>query len=189
MEKADPAVQEMFYQVFDKGQLTDGTGRVVNFRNSLILMTSNAGTELVQSLCADPETVPAPESIAETLHEEFLRQDIFKPAFLGRITLVPYYPLTDQVIQKIAELKFNKVRKRIESGYQASVTIDDRVIGEIAARCTEVESGARNIDKIINQTLLPELTSSILQQMADDQPVNHVDISLSDDKRFVVKIS
>lgn len=189
MEKADPAVQEMFYQVFDKGQLTDGTGRVVNFRNSLILMTSNAGTDLVATLCSDPSTVPAPEVIAETLHEEFLRQDIFKPAFLGRITLVPYYPLVDEVIQKIAGLKLNKVKKRIQGGYAAEVEIDPAVAIEIAARCKEVESGARNIDKIVNQRLLPELSSKILQRMAEDQPVTNVKIGLTDDKQFLIEVS
>ena len=189
MEKADQSVQEMFYQVFDKGQLTDGTGRVVNFRNSLILMTSNAGTELVSQLCADPETTPPPEKIADTLHEEFLRQDIFKPAFLGRITLVPYYPLKDEVIQKISKLKLNKVEKRISNGYQAEVEIAPTVHEEIAARCTEVESGARNIDKIVNQTLLPELSTKILESMANDQPVSKVSIGLDDSKNFVIEIS
>ena len=188
MEKSHKEVQEMFFQVFDKGQMTDGTGRVVNFRNSIILMTSNAGTELVQSLCADPDTTPSSEAIAETLHEEFLRQDIFKPAFLGRITLVPFYPLTDPVIQKIAGLKLNKVKKRIETGYQASVEIDEAVAMEIAARCKEVESGARNIDKIVNQSLLPELSSSILQRMADGETVSTVKIGLGDDKQFNVVV-
>ena len=189
MEKADPSVQELFYQVFDKGQLTDGTGRVVNFRNSLILMTSNAGTELVSSLCADPETIPTPQVISETMHDEFLRQDIFKPAFLGRITLVPYYPLTDEVIKLIANLKLRKVAKRIQSGYQAEVVVDETVSDEIAARCNEVESGARNIDKIVNQTLLPELSSQILQRMADNQPVNKVHIGLNDKKHFEITVS
>ena len=189
MEKAHKEVQEMFFQVFDKGQMTDGTGRVVNFRNSIILMTSNAGTDLIQSLCADPETAPGPEAIGETLHEELLRQDIFKPAFLGRITLVPYYPLSDEVIQKIAGLKLNKVRKRIESGYQAAVTIDDAVAQEIAARCKEVESGARNIDKIVNQSLLPALSSGILQRMADGQPVKSVSIGIDDQQQFKIDVS
>lgn len=189
MEKSHKEVQEMFFQVFDKGQMTDGTGRVVNFRNSIILMTSNAGTELVASLCADPETAPSPEAIAETLHEEFIRQDIFKPAFLGRITLVPYYPLTDVVIQKIAGLKLNKVKKRIESGYQAKVEIDEAVGKEIAARCKEVESGARNIDKIVNQTLLPALSSAILQRMADNHPVAKVKIGIDRDKQFTVDVT
>ena len=188
MEKSHKEVQEMFFQVFDKGQMTDGTGRVVNFRNSIILMTSNAGTELVQSLCADPETTPSSEAIATTLHEEFLRQDIFKPAFLGRITLVPFYPLTDTVIRKIAGLKLNKVRKRIETGYQATVEIDEAVPMEIAARCKEVESGARNIDKIVNQSLLPELSSAILQRMADGETVSRVKIGLKDDKHFNVEV-
>ena len=188
MEKSHKEVQEMFFQVFDKGQMTDGTGRVVNFRNSIILMTSNAGTELVQSLCADPDTTPSSEAIAETLHEEFLRQDIFKPAFLGRITLVPFYPLTDPVIQKIAGLKLNKVKKRIETGYQASVEIDESVAMEIAARCKEVESGARNIDKIVNQSLLPELSSAILQRMADGETVSTVKIGLGEDKQFNVVV-
>ena len=168
--------------------MTDGTGRVVNFRNSIILMTSNAGTELVQSLCADPETAPGAEAIAETLHEEFIRQDIFKPAFLGRITLVPFYPLTDPVIQKIAGLKLNKVKKRIESGYQAKVEIDEAVTQEIAARCKEVESGARNIDKIVNQSLLPALSSAILERMADNQVVGTVKVGIGDDKQFSVSV-
>ncbi|MEL7499332.1 MAG: type VI secretion system ATPase TssH [Planctomycetota bacterium] len=188
MEKAHKEVQEMFFQVFDKGQMTDGTGRVVNFRNSIILMTSNAGTELISSLCADPETSPAPEAICETLHEEFLRQDIFKPAFLGRITLVPFYPLSDVVIQKIAVLKLNKVKKRIETGYQATVEISDNVSKEIAARCKEVESGARNIDKIVNQSLLPELSSGILQQMADNLPVTKVTIDIDKNQQFAIVV-
>ena len=188
MEKSHKEVQEMFFQVFDKGQMADGTGRVVNFRNSIILMTSNAGTELVQSLCSDPETTPTPEAIAETLHEEFIRQDIFKPAFLGRITLVPYYPLTDPVIQKIASLKLNKVKKRIETGYGAKVEIDESVSKEIAARCKEVESGARNIDKIVNQSLLPALSSSILERMADNQVVSRVKIALNESKQFSVEV-
>ena len=189
MEKSHKEVQEMFFQVFDKGQMTDGTGRTVNFRNSIILMTSNAGTEMISSLCADPETAPGPEAIAETLHEEFLRQDIFKPAFLGRITLVPYYPLTDEVIQKIAGLKLNKVRKRIEAGYQAKVKIDDSVPQEIAARCKEVESGARNIDKIVNQSLLPELSSGILERMAAGESIREVSIGIDDQKQFKIEVS
>ena len=188
MEKSHKEVQEMFFQVFDKGQMTDGTGRVVNFRNSIILMTSNAGTELISSLCADPDTAPAPAAINETLHEEFLRQDIFKPAFLGRITLVPYYPLTDKVIRKIATLKLNKVKKRIESGYQAIVNIDDAVAQGIADRCREVESGARNIDKIVNQSLLPELSAGILGRMADNQPVSKVNIAMDDNQHFKVTV-
>ena len=128
-------------------------------------------------------------AIGETLHEELLRQDIFKPAFLGRITLVPYYPLSDEVIQKIAGLKLNKVRKRIESGYQAAVTIDDAVAQEIAARCKEVESGARNIDKIVNQSLLPALSSGILQRMADGQPVKSVSIGIDDQQQFKIDVS
>ena len=188
MEKSHKEVQEMFFQVFDKGQMTDGTGRVVNFRNSIILMTSNAGTELVQSLCADPETAPSSEAIAETLHAEFLRQDIFKPAFLGRITLVPFYPLTDPVIQKIAGLKLNKVKKRIETGYGAKVEIDETVNKEIAARCKEVESGARNIDKIVNQSLLPALSSGILERMAANEPVSRVKVGLGEDKQFKIEV-
>jgi type VI secretion system protein VasG len=188
MEKAHKEVQEMFYQVFDKGNMTDGTGRVVNFRNSIILMTSNAGTEMISSLCADPETLPGPEVIAETLHDEFLRQDIFKPAFLGRITLVPFYPLSDEVIQKIAGLKLNKVKKRIESGYDATVEIDPAVALEIAARCKEVESGARNIDKIVNQNLLPDLSSAILERMANNELVSTVSIGLDKNKQFSINV-
>ena len=123
------------------------------------------------------------------MHDEFLRQDIFKPAFLGRITLVPYYPLSDEVIQKIAGLKLNKVKKRIESGYQAVVEIDDNVMQEISARCKEVESGARNIDKIVNQSLLPALSEGILQRMADNQPVSNVKIGIDDKKQFTISVN
>ena len=188
MEKAHPGVQEVFFQVFDKGSLTDGTGRVVNFRNCLILMTTNAGTDLMTTLCADPETIPDPKTIADTLHEELLKQDIFKPAFLGRLTLVPYYPLNDDVIQKIAGLKLKKVIKRIEAGYQAQVELAPEVNAEIAARCTEVESGARNIDKIISKSLLPILSNSILQRMADSLPVSKVSIGLNEDKEFQIGV-
>ena len=102
---------------------------------------------------------------------------------------MPYYPLTDQVVQKIAKLKLNKVKKRIRTGYGAEVEIDDNVSSEIAARCSEVESGARNIDKIVNQNLLPELSAQILQRMADNAPVSKVKIGLDDNKLFAVSVS
>ena len=189
MEKADKEVQEVFYQVFDKGSLTDGTGRNINFRNTVIIMTTNAASELVTSLVADKETAPTPEVIAKTVHEELIRLNLFKPAFLGRLTLVPYFPLPSTIIEKIAGLKLNKIKKRAESGYQAEVSIDPNIAPEIAARCNEVATGARNIDKIISNTLLPQLSGIILQRMAQSLPIKKISIALDKEKQFVIDIS
>jgi type VI secretion system protein VasG len=183
-EKAHPDVQDFFYQVFDKGQLTDGVGRVVSFRNSLILMTTNAGTDLVSTLCADHACLPDPKTITEALQENLIKQNIFKPAFLGRVTLVPYYPLSDEVIRLITGLKLNKVRRRLESAYQAKVIIGEDVAPEIASRCKEVETGARNVDKIINQNLLPGLSAEVLRRMAEGLPIREVKILLTPERQF-----
>lgn len=186
LEKAHPGVQEIFYQVFDKGHMMDGTGRVIDFKNTLIIMTSNAGSDLVKSLCSDPETRPTPEALAEALHAELLNH--FKPAFLGRLTVIPYYPLTDDVLRNITRLKLNKIRKRILENYNARLELSDEVIEAIVKRCTEVDTGARNIDKIVNKTLLPELSISILQKMAAEESFHTVHVNVGSDGRFIYEL-
>lgn len=187
MEKAHPGVQDVFYQVFDKGMMKDGEGRDINFRNTLIIMTSNAGTDLIKSLCADPDTRPEPAELAEALHEELLKT--FKPAFLGRINVVPYYPLTEDVIQLIVKLKLNKVGRRVMESYKAEFSYSDAVVDNFAARCTEVDSGARTIDHVITRTILPAISREFLTRMGQQQPISSVKLLVDDDQRIVYEIN
>jgi type VI secretion system protein VasG len=179
MEKAHPGVQDVFYQVFDKGHMKDGEGRDIDFKNTVIIMTSNAGTDLIKSLCADPDTMPSPEALAEVLHPELLKT--FKPAFLGRVTTIPYFPLSDDVMRRIIRLKLGKVVRRVSENYGAKLEYTEEVVDAIAARCTEVDTGARNVDKILNKTLLPELSGEFLNSMADGKEFRKVIIGVEKD--------
>ncbi|MBX3421661.1 MAG: type VI secretion system ATPase TssH [Pirellulaceae bacterium] len=172
MEKAHPGVQDVFYQVFDKGHMKDGEGRDIDFKNTLIIMTSNAGTNLIMSLCSDPETRPSAEGLTEALHEELLKT--FKPAFLGRLTVIPYFPLDDGIMRQIIRLKLGKVQRRVVENYKAVLEYTDAVVDSIVSRCTEVDTGARNVDKILNRTLLPELSREFLTFMANSTPFSQV---------------
>ena len=178
MEKAHPGVQDIFYQVFDKGHMNDGEGRDIDFKNTVILMTTNAGTDTIMGLCADPETIPSAEGLAEALHPELLKT--FKPAFLGRVTVVPYFPLSDDVMKRIIGLKLGKVARRVRENYNALFAYSDRLVDGIARRCTEVESGARNVDHILTRTLLPELAAQFLGRVASGQAITAVHVDMGD---------
>ncbi len=182
MEKAHPGVQDIFYQVFDKGTLRDGEGRDIDFKNTVILMTSNAGTDLIMKLCADPETRPDATALAEALHPELL--NTFKPAFLGRVTLVPYFALSDEVMRKIVVLQLDRIARRVRENHWAEFTYDPELVAHVASRCTEVESGARNVDHILTRTLLPELSAEFLARMAEDQEIAAVRVSVGEDGAF-----
>jgi type VI secretion system protein VasG len=182
MEKAHPGVQDVFYQVFDKGQLRDGEGRDIDFKNTVIIMTSNAGTETIAKLCADPETMPDAAGLAEALRPELLK--FFKPAFLGRVTLVPYFPLGDDVLRQIVKLQLERIRRRVLENYKAPFTYEPALIENIAARCKEVESGARNIESILSRGLLPELSARVLAKMAEGETVQAVSIGIDEDGGF-----
>ncbi len=187
MEKAHPGVQDIFYQVFDKGTLKDGEGRDIDFKNTVILMTTNAGTDLIKSLCSDPETTPDPNGLVESLFPELLKT--FKPAFLGRLTTIPYYPLSDEVLKKIVVLKLDKIRKRVQEHYRADFSYSPELVDTIAKRCTEVDTGARNIDYILTRTLLPEMSAEFLARMADGLPIAAAKVTLGEDGSFQYKIS
>ncbi|MCL4117302.1 UNVERIFIED_CONTAM: hypothetical protein GTU68_002446 [Idotea baltica] len=187
MEKAHPGVQDIFYQVFDKGNMKDGEGRDIDFKNTVILMTSNAGTDFIKDLCMDPDTAPDPDAFAEAVFPELLKT--FKPAFLGRLTVVPYYPLSDEVMKMITRLKLNKVGRRINSHYRASFNFTDELVDAIAARCTEVDTGARNVDHILSKTLLPELSAELLARMAEANEVKSVTVNVGDDGNFAYEIA
>jgi type VI secretion system protein VasG len=182
MEKAHPGIQDVFYQVFDKGNMRDGEGRDIDFRNTVIIMTSNAGTDAIMKLCADPETMPDAEGLAEALRPDLLK--IFKPAFLGRVTLVPYFPLRDEVLKGIIRLKLSKIQRRFEETYRSKVEIGDAVVQAILDRCREVESGARNIDKILQHTLLPELSAAVLARLAEGRPIQGATVRLAEGGAF-----
>jgi type VI secretion system protein VasG len=176
IEKAHPDVIELFYQVFDKGVLEDAEGREIDFKNTVIMLTSNVGTDLVMRLCADPETRPEPDSLAEALRPELIKA--FKPAFLGRTVVVPYYPLSDDVLRRIIRLQLGRIASRFRENHRAEFLYDDAVVEAIRSRCREVESGARNVDHILTGTLLPEVSRQILVRMAEGQPISRVAVSV-----------
>lgn len=182
MEKAHPGVQDIFYQVFDKGTLRDGEGRDIDFKNTLILMTSNAGTDLIMKLCSDPETCPDAAALAEALHPELLKT--FKPAFLGRVTVVPYYPLSDSVMRKIVELQLGRIARRVKENHRAEFSYDPELVAWVAGRCTEVASGARNVDHILTRTLLPDMSAEFLARMAEEKPISAVRVSVGPEGGF-----
>ena len=182
MEKAHPGVQDVFFQVFDKGNMKDGEGRDIDFKNTVIIMTSNAGTDLITKLFADPDTAPDAAGLAEALRPELMKY--FKPAFLGRVTLVPYFPLSDAIIRQIVVLQLNRIRQRVRESYKAEFEYDPDLVETIAARCTESSSGARNVENILSRTLLPELSAEVLSRLADGEGINKVGVSMGTDGAF-----
>jgi type VI secretion system protein VasG len=186
VEKANVAVQEIFYQVFDKGTLQDDKGNEVNFKNTIILLTSNVGTDTVMKVCADPDTCPDAAGLAEALRPGLLKT--FKPALLGRLTIVPYFPLGDEVLKKIIRLQMKRISDRVRANYKADFHYEDAVVEAVAGRCKEVESGARNVDHILTGTLLPELAQEFLSRMAEDRPVERVHVGVDGSGRFVYRL-
>jgi len=178
VEKAHPDVLELFFQVFDKGRMEDGEGREIDFRNTIILLTSNAATETLMKLTADPETMPNTEGMVKALKPEL--DKVFKPAFLGRLMIVPYFPVRDEALKQIIRLKLGKIQRRLMETHKVALVYDDVLLNEVAARCTEVESGARNVDNILSNTMLPELSRQILTQLAGGESSNRVNVSVAD---------
>jgi type VI secretion system protein VasG len=186
VEKAHPDVHEIFFQVFDKGVMEDGEGRMIDFRNTLILLTSNVGSELIMNFAKDPELMPGPEDIAKALREPQLK--IFPAALLGRIVSIPYYPLSDEVLHLIIVLQLKRIVKRMAENHDIPLTYTDAVLELIAARCTELESGGRMIDAILTNTVLPQISRELLMRMADETPLTAVEIDAVDDN-FVYNFS
>jgi type VI secretion system protein VasG len=182
VEKAHPDVLELFYQVFDKGMMEDGEGRQIDFKNNIIILTSNACTDQMMKLCADPETAPSPPALVAALKPELNK--IFKPAFLGRMVTVPYYPVRDEALKKIIVLKLGKIQRRIQENHKISLTYDDALVDEVARRCTEVESGARNVDNILTNTMLPDISRQILGRMAEGEKLNSIRVGIGADGAF-----
>ena len=178
VEKAHPDVHEIFFQVFDKGVMEDGEGRLIDFKNTLILLTSNAGTDLIMDLCSDPDLMPDPEGMAKAIREPLLK--IFPPALLGRLVTIPYYPLSPEMIGEITVLQLNRIKKRVESAHDVSFTYSDAVVKEIVDRCQELESGGRMIDAIVTNTMLPDISAEFLRRMMMGNEVSKVSIDVQD---------
>ena len=176
VEKAHPDVHEIFFQVFDKGWMEDGEGRVINFKNTLILLTTNAGSELITSLCKDPDLMPDAQGMATALREPLLK--VFPPALLGRLVVIPYYPLNDEMIGAIARLQLGRIAKRVQENHRVPFTYDDAVVRLIASRCTELESGGRMIDAILTNTMLPRISEEFLRRMLEGKSIDKVHVSV-----------
>ena len=178
VEKAHPDVHELFFQVFDKGWMEDGEGRSIDFRNTLILLTTNAGTDMIANLCKDPDLMPDPEGMAKAIREPLLK--IFPPALLGRLVTIPYYPLSDEMLGKIVALQLNRIKKRIEARYKMPFTYDEDVVKLVVSRCTESESGGRMIDAILTNTMLPEISREFLTRTMQATPIAGVKVGVAD---------
>lgn len=187
MEKAHPGVQDIFFQVFDKGTMRDGEGRDIDFKNTLIIMTSNAASDLISKLCADPETAPTTAELAVSIKSELGKY--FKDAFLGRVTLVPYLPLSDAIIRDITRLQMERIKKRISQAHKTIFDYDDNIIEFIAMRCTDSASGARNIENILTRTLLPELSTAILEAIGNGTKINRIQTAMDSTDKFIYEIS
>lgn len=183
VEKAHPDVMELFFQVFDKGVLEDGEGRVIDFKNTIILLTSNVATDTIMSLCADPETTPDSDTLVQAIRPEL--EKVFKPALLGRMFISAFYPLKDDVLRKIVKLKLNKIVRRVQENNGARLTYDEGLLDEVVSRCKEVQSGARNIDNILTNTLLPEISREFLARMAEGQIVRSINVGVGESGEFV----
>jgi type VI secretion system protein VasG len=178
VEKAHPDVHEIFFQVFDKGRMEDGEGRLIDFKNTLIILTSNVGSELIMNMCADPELIPESEQIAQALRPDLLK--VFPAALLGRLVTVPYYPLSEEVIGKIARLQLERIASRVKANHAVPFTYDDAAVELIVSRCTELESGGRMIDAILTNTMLPVVSQEILTRLMAGDPIKSVQISAAD---------
>lgn len=174
IEKAHPDVHELFFQVFDKGWMEDGEGRHIDFRNTIIILTSNVGTQLISGLCADPELLPEPDALSTALRKPLL--EVFPPALLGRMLVVPYYPLSDAMLAQIVRLQLGRIVRRLEENHAIAAEIDESVVSQIVQRCTEVESGGRMVDAILTNTLLPQMSQILLSAHARDERYRRVQV-------------
>jgi type VI secretion system protein VasG len=189
MEKAHPDVMELFYQVFDKGTIDDAEGRPVDFRNCIIILTSNVGSSITMKACLNkaPEEIPDIESLTEALKPELYQA--FKPALLGRLKVVPYYPIPDDVLAEIIKLKLARIAARVADNHGAALKYSNALVEAVLARCTEVDSGARNVDNILTGTLLPEVAGSVLARLAYGEAISGIKVGARKNGAFTYKVT
>jgi type VI secretion system protein VasG len=186
IEKAHPDVHEIFFQVFDKGWMEDGEGRYIDFKNTIVILTSNVGTDTITTICKDPDLIPDQDAIATALRDPLLK--VFPPALLGRVVTVPYYPLSDAMLASIVTLQLNRVQTRIAQNHNAAFTFDEAAINLIISRCTEVESGGRMIDAVLTNTVLPKISAEYLQRIVEGRTLASVFLS-AESNQFQFKFS
>ena len=182
VEKADLEVMNLFYQVFDKGSLSDGEGRQIDFKNTIIFLTSNLASDIIMEMCSE-DVMPPIEEVTEAIRPAL--QAHFKPALLARMKIVPYYPIKGEVLAGIVRIKLAKVGKRLKQNQKLDFVYDDAVIETVTRRCTDVESGARNIDHIVNGSLLPQMSTEVLQNIGEDSEYSKLCLSVAEDGSFV----
>jgi type VI secretion system protein VasG len=184
VEKAHSDVLELFFQVFDKGVLDDSEGRQIDFRNTIIILTSNVASSQMMQACLNkkPSELPTPEQLAEMIRPQLVKH--FKPAFLGRLAVVPFYPISDDVLANIIRLKLDRIKRRVLENHQAQFQYDDALVEAVLARCTEVDSGARNVDTILNGTLLPEIADNVLARMAEGGAIARIKVGATKAGKF-----
>lgn len=178
VEKAHPDVHEIFFQVFDKGVMEDGEGRIIDFKNTLILLTSNVGTETIMDLCSDPDLMPEPEGMAKAIRDPLLK--VFPPALLGRLVAIPYYPLSPGMIGEITKLQLGRIQKRVQEAHGVPFEYSDAVVDEIVNRCQELDSGGRMIDAIVTNTMLPEISNEFLRRLMEGAEVCRVAVDVKE---------
>lgn len=189
VEKAHPDVLEMFFQVFDKGEMDDAEGRPIDFRNTIIILTSNVGSQAIMQACLNKsaEELPDADALAEQLRPTLYKA--FKPAFLGRMKVVPYYPISDDVLAEIITLKLGRIRDRVAINHRATFQWDNALVESVLARCTEVDAGARAVDHILNGTLLPQIAESVLTRMAEGGSVEKIKVGVGKNGEFKYRIN
>jgi hypothetical protein len=171
-----------WFQVFDKGVMDDAEGREIDFRNTIIIATANAGSAAIMQACLNQETPPQPEALEDLLRPQLVKH--FKPAFLGRVKVVPYYPIPDAVLTEIIALKLARIAQRIREQHHAEFSYEASLLEAVLARCTEVDSGARNVDHILNGTLLPEIAQAVLEKMAQEEPITRIKVGANNKGQF-----
>jgi type VI secretion system protein VasG len=189
VEKAHPDVLELFFQVFDKGLLDDAEGREIDFRNTVIILTSNVGSSQIMQACLNKsaQELPPADELAEALRPVLMKS--FKPAFLGRLKVVPYYPISDEVLETIIRLKLDRIAARVANNHQAKFEYDTKLVESVLARCTEVDSGARNVDNILSGTLLPQIAEEVLAKMAAGGKISKIKVSSAKNGDFKYSIA
>lgn len=187
VEKADLEVMNLFYQVFDKGTLSDGEGRVIDFRNTIMFLTSNLASDVIMEMCEGRDELPTVDAVTEAIRP--VLQKHFKPALLARITVVPFFPLQGEVLSSIIRLKLDKVGKRLKQSQKLNLMYGDEVVSHIAGRCSDIESGARNIDHIVNRSLLPRISTEVLGRIGAEDPVSNLQLTIDEAGQFAVALS
>ncbi|MYM70419.1 type VI secretion system ATPase TssH [Pseudoduganella sp. FT55W] len=182
VEKAHPDVMELFFQVFDKGVMDDAEGREIDFKNTIIILTSNVASGTMMQACLNKEVLPSVEELEQLIRPALMKQ--FKPAFLGRLKVIPFYPIPDDVLVQIIKLKLGKIERRIAVNHKAEFSYDEALVEAVLARCTEVDSGARNVDNILNGSLLPEIAESVLARMAEGAAISKIKVSANKQGQF-----